>query len=160
MRVDPQSDASETRFGGVAGQICIYTSPCSFPGEGNGNPLQYSCLEIPRDGRALWATNHGGHKSQTRLSDFTSLPLFRTRPPTDTVGFPQTGFPKPGFWPPWTEQVGIKLDSSVQFWTPAQPCLPPAWAQGPSCDLQCQEQLLLKAHSPLPTSSLDHTARS
>ena len=29
------------------------------PGEGNGNPLQYSCLENPIDGEAWWATVHG-----------------------------------------------------------------------------------------------------
>ena len=33
-----------------------------FPGEGNGNPLQYSCLENPMDGGAWRATAHGGHK--------------------------------------------------------------------------------------------------
>ena len=42
------------------------------PGEGNGNPLQYFCLENPMDGGAWWATVHGVAKSQTRLSDFTS----------------------------------------------------------------------------------------
>ena len=41
------------------------------PGEGNGNPLQYSCLENPMDGGAWWAPVHGVAKSQTRLSDFT-----------------------------------------------------------------------------------------
>ena len=41
------------------------------PGEGNGNPLQYSCLENPMDRGAWWATIHGVAKSQTRLSDFT-----------------------------------------------------------------------------------------
>ena len=41
------------------------------PGEGNGNPLQYSCLENPMDRGAWWATVHGVAKSQTRLSDFT-----------------------------------------------------------------------------------------
>ena len=41
------------------------------PGEGNGNPLQYSCLENPMDGKAWQATVHGVAKSQTRLSDFT-----------------------------------------------------------------------------------------
>ena len=40
-------------------------------GEGNGNLLQYSCLENPMDGGAQWATVHGVTKSQTRLSDFT-----------------------------------------------------------------------------------------
>ena len=33
-----------------------------FPGEGNGNPLQYSCLENPTDRGGWWATVHGGHK--------------------------------------------------------------------------------------------------
>ena len=32
------------------------------PGEGNGNPLQYSCLENPMDGGAWWATSPLGHK--------------------------------------------------------------------------------------------------
>ena len=41
------------------------------PGEGNGNPFQYSCLENPMDGGAWWATVHGVAKSWTRLSDFT-----------------------------------------------------------------------------------------
>ena len=41
------------------------------PGEGNGNPLQYSCLENPMDGGAWWATVHGVAKSGTQLSDFT-----------------------------------------------------------------------------------------
>ena len=41
------------------------------PGEGNGNPLQYSCLENPMEGGAWWATVHGVTKSRTRLSDFT-----------------------------------------------------------------------------------------
>ena len=40
-------------------------------GEGNGTPLQYSCLENPMDGGAWWAAVHGGAKSQTRPSDFT-----------------------------------------------------------------------------------------
>ena len=39
--------------------------------EGNGNPLQCSCLESPRDGGAWWAVVHGVSKSRTRLSDFT-----------------------------------------------------------------------------------------
>ena len=39
--------------------------------EGNGNPLQYSCLENPMDRGAWWAIVHGVAKSQTRLSDFT-----------------------------------------------------------------------------------------
>ena len=40
-------------------------------GEGNGIPLQYSCLENPMDGGPWWATVHGVAKSRTRLSGFT-----------------------------------------------------------------------------------------
>ena len=40
-------------------------------GEGNGTPLQYSCLENPMDVGAWWAIVHGVAKSRTRLSDFT-----------------------------------------------------------------------------------------
>ena len=39
--------------------------------EGNGTPVQYSCLENPMDGGAWWAAVHGVAKSRTRLSDFT-----------------------------------------------------------------------------------------
>ena len=39
------------------------------PGEGNGNSLQYSCLENPMDGGAWWATVHGIPKSQTQVSE-------------------------------------------------------------------------------------------
>ena len=39
----------------------------------NGNPLQYSCLESPMDRGAWQATVYGVTKSQTQLSDFTSL---------------------------------------------------------------------------------------
>ena len=42
------------------------------PGEGNGNPLQYSCLKNPMDGGAWWATVHGVAKSRMLLSTFTS----------------------------------------------------------------------------------------
>ena len=42
-------------------------------GEGNGTPLQYSCLENPMDGGAWWAAVHGVVKSRTRLSDFTFM---------------------------------------------------------------------------------------
>ena len=40
-------------------------------GEGNGTPLQYSCLENPMNGGAWWAAVHGVTRSRTLLSDFT-----------------------------------------------------------------------------------------
>ena len=39
------------------------------PGEGHGNPLQYSCLENPMDRGAWWATDHGVTKSWIQLSN-------------------------------------------------------------------------------------------
>ena len=44
----------------------------SYIGEGNGNPLQCSCLENPRDGRAWWAAVYGVAQSQTRLKRLSS----------------------------------------------------------------------------------------
>ena len=46
-------------------------------GEGNGTPLQYSCLENPMDGGAWEAAVHGVVKSWARLSDFTFAFHFR-----------------------------------------------------------------------------------
>ena len=46
-------------------------------GEGNGTPLQYSCLENPMDGGAWKAAVHGVAESRTRLSDFTFTFHFR-----------------------------------------------------------------------------------
>ena len=54
-----------------AGDLGSISELGRFPGEGNGNPLQYSCLENSRDRGAQWATAHGVTKSQTRLSDLT-----------------------------------------------------------------------------------------
>ena len=42
-----------------------------YLGEGNGTPLQYSCLENPMDRGAWWAAVQGVAKSRARLSDFT-----------------------------------------------------------------------------------------
>ena len=46
-------------------------------GEGNGNPLQCSCLENPRDGGALWAAIYGVAQSRTRLKWLSNLSLFQ-----------------------------------------------------------------------------------
>ena len=54
-----------------AGDLGLIPGSGRSPGEGNGNPLQYSCLENPMDGGAWWATVHGVAKSRKRLSDFT-----------------------------------------------------------------------------------------
>ena len=50
-------------------RLCVIS--CLLTGEGNGSPLQYSCLENPMDGGAWWAAVHGVADGWTRLSDFT-----------------------------------------------------------------------------------------
>ena len=52
-------------------RLHFYFSP-SCIGEGNGNPLQCSCLENPRDGGAWWAAVHGVAQSWTRLKRLSS----------------------------------------------------------------------------------------
>ena len=52
-------------------QILEFTQTGVHCGEGNGTPLQYSCLENPIDRGAWLAAVHGVPKSQTRLNDFT-----------------------------------------------------------------------------------------
>ena len=76
-------DLGTTQVEGFPGSSDSKASACSVgdpgsilglgrsPGEANGNPLQYSCLENPMDGGALQATVHGVAKSWARLSDFT-----------------------------------------------------------------------------------------
>ena len=52
--------------------LAPYLKRCNIRlGEGNGTPLQCSCLESPMDGGAWWAAVHGVAKSWTRLSNFT-----------------------------------------------------------------------------------------
>ena len=48
-----------------AGDTGSISGPGRSPGEGNGNSLQYSCLENPMDGGAWWAAVHGVARSQT-----------------------------------------------------------------------------------------------
>ena len=90
------------------------------PGEGNGNPLQYSCLENPMDRGAWWAAVHGVTKSRTRLSDFTfflSLMKIMAPPSKD----PMQGLPHSV--PPTLQQATAdprprqrRLDPHRQVW--------------------------------------------
>ena len=65
-------DGSEVKASACnAGDLGLIPGLGRTPGEGNGNPLQYSCLENPVDGGAWWATAHGVAKSWTRLRDLT-----------------------------------------------------------------------------------------
>ena len=55
---------------GATGDVSSIPGSKRSPDEGNGNPLQYSCLEKPSDRGVWWATVHGVTKSQTQLSDW------------------------------------------------------------------------------------------
>ena len=57
---------------GVWVPISIWLYLHKYDGEGNGNPLQYSCLENPVDRGASWAAVHGVTQSQTRLKRLSS----------------------------------------------------------------------------------------
>ena len=54
---------------GDAGDVGLILGSGRYPGEGNGNPLQYSCLENSMDSGAWGAIVHGVAKSQTTMSD-------------------------------------------------------------------------------------------
>ena len=70
---------------GDSGDVGLIPGSERCPGEGNGNPLQYSCLENPMDGGAWRAKVHGVAKSRTRLSDFTFNHAALTAPETVVV---------------------------------------------------------------------------
>ena len=52
-----------------AGELGLIPGSGRSPGEGNCNPLEYSCLKNPVDRGTWWTTARGVEKSQTRLSD-------------------------------------------------------------------------------------------
>ena len=62
------SDSKKKKSACSAGDLGSISGSGRSPGEGNGYPLQYSCLENPMSRGAWWATVHGVSKSQTRLS--------------------------------------------------------------------------------------------
>ena len=59
-------------------------------GEGNGNPLQCSCLENPGDGGASWAAVYGVAQSRTRLKRLSSSSSSSMYPVKPMVAFPGT----------------------------------------------------------------------
>ena len=60
------------RVGHDSGFTFTFLFPLSCTGEGNGNPLQCSCLENPRDGGAWWAAVYGVVQGRTRLKRHSS----------------------------------------------------------------------------------------
>ena len=115
----------------VKASACNAGDPSSIPGsgrspgEGNGTPLQYSCLENPMDGGAWWATVHGVAKSRTRLYfHFHSHPYMTTG---KTIALTR-----------WTFVGKVMslllnmLSRLVVIFLPRRRCLLISWLQSPS----------------------------
>ena len=86
-------------------------------GEGNGNPLQCSCLENPRDGGAWWAAVYGVAQSQTRLKRLSS---------SSSSSSSSNTFPKDSIiW--LMESLFMKYAATINFleihiiWVPSKP---------------------------------------
>ena len=98
---------------GVRDMGSIPGSGSSPEGEG-GNPFQYSCLENSMDGGAWWTTVHGVAKSQTRLSDFTSLQSLVAQTVKNLPAIQETRFH------PWVRKIplqkGMATHSSILAW--------------------------------------------
>ena len=70
--LNSHSNPEKEKGGGITCfDFKVYCKAIVTKGEGNGTPLQYSCLENPMDGGAWGAAIHGVAKSRTRLSNFT-----------------------------------------------------------------------------------------
>ena len=69
--VEKEARSRQTPEATVYPEMSLWSVLSKRVGEGNGNPLRYSCLENPMGGGAWWATVHGVAESRTRLSDFT-----------------------------------------------------------------------------------------
>ena len=75
VRIFPHQDMFYQHFD-------VYFHLYVYFGEGNGTPLQYSCLENPMDRGAWWAAVSGVTQSRTQLSDFTFIHWRRKWQPT------------------------------------------------------------------------------
>ena len=99
----------------VCVSMCICGCMRICVGEGNGTPLQYSCLENPMDGGAWWAAVHGVAKSQTRLSDFTFTFHFHALEKEMATHFSVLAWRIPGTGAWWAAIYGVP-----QSWTRLQ----------------------------------------
>ena len=82
-------------------KVNVYGVPTMCKGEGNGTPLQYSCLENPMDGGAWKAVVHGVAEGRTRLSNFTFTHWRRKWQPTPVF--------LPGESQGWGSLMGCRL---------------------------------------------------
>ena len=89
-----------------------FSLPCI--GEGNGNPLQYSCLENPRDGGTCWAAVYGVAQSRTQLKQLSSSSSMALTSACLQVPLPlcetqNTCIPHPGLQCPPTPHASLSV---------------------------------------------------
>ena len=100
-----------------AGELGLTPGLGRSPGEGNGNPLQYSCLENPMNGGAWWAIVCRVAKNQTWLSDFTFM-QFRGLSGPQLIGLAGRLDILAGVDPTVLRQNFFSRKPSSQFFTP------------------------------------------
>jgi len=100
-----------------------FTHRVTYMGEGNGTPLQYSCLGNPMDRGAWWATVHRVTQSRTRLSNWTSVhesvPHSQMSPPS-----PSHCVPKPTLCVCVSAPTGSSVPVSYTGWITSSYCRP------------------------------------
>ena len=124
-----------------AGDLGFIPGLGRWPGEGNGSPLQYSCLENPTDRGDWQATVHGVIKSRTRLNDFTFTFIHRKGLISLT-------------WDIWFSLI---INNLLMFWLPALCCknsqtswlfkAVPQWSETSVSRAQSPEKVCLIKHS-------------
>ena len=87
-----------------------------WDGEGNGTPLQYSCLENPMGGGAWWAAVHGVAMGRTRLSEFTFTLLFHALEKEMATHSSTLAWRIP-----WVEEPGRLQSASILFFSILNP---------------------------------------
>ena len=119
------------RWGSDTTERLHFHHSLSCIGEGNGNPLQCSCLETPTDGGALWVAVYGVAQSQTRLKRLSSssmLSLIAQSCPTLCVPMnPSTpGLPVHHQLPEFTQTHVHRVNDAIQPFHPLSSPSPPA----------------------------------
>ena len=100
-------------------------------GEGNGKPLQYSCLENPRDGECWWAAIYRVAQSRTRLKQLSSSSNLGLKMHTILRG-------------QWRGQIGKRYDKCITEWNAVgRGGITPDWRGGKLHCLQGQETRVL-----------------
>ena len=98
-------------WGGLCNK-CVHLSEI---GEGNGTPLQYSCLGNPIDRGAWWAAVHGVAKSRTRLNDLTFTFHFHALEKEMATHSSVLAWRIPGMGHPWWAAVSGVAQSRTQL---------------------------------------------